>query len=73
MKGWLVVVALAVGACMGGDAGSDAPAVNADLTQRQRDSILAQSRIPGAAAVGAAQRAADAVEARVRRADSIGN
>jgi len=71
MKTPLVVLAFMLAAC--GTAGSDAPAVDADLTQRQRDSILAQSRIPGAAAVGAAQRAADAVEARVRRADSIGN
>jgi hypothetical protein len=70
MKAWLVIVALTLAACAGGDAGSDAP--SADLTQRQRDSILAQSRIPGAAGVGAALRASDAVEARLRRADSVG-
>jgi hypothetical protein len=70
MKTWLVVLALTTAACAGGD-GSDTPAVNAELTQRERDSLLAQSGIPGAAGVGAAQRAADAANARLRRADSI--
>jgi hypothetical protein len=42
------------------------------LTQRQRDSILAGSRIPGAAGVGAAMRAADATSGGIRGADSVG-
>jgi hypothetical protein len=46
--------------------------VNRDtLTQRQKDSILANSRIPGARGVGSAMRAADSVSARVGRTDSI--
>jgi len=41
------------------------------LTERQRDSILAGSRIPGAAGVGAAMRAADATSGGIRAADSV--
>ena len=41
------------------------------LTERQRDSILAQSRIPGASGVGSAMRAADSASARVRATDSV--
>ena len=56
--------------------GDDSPnkqAVNRDtLTQRQKDSILAKSSIPGAGAVGRAMRAADSTSAGVRRADSVG-
>lgn len=46
--------------------------VNRDtLTQRQKDSILANSKIPGAHVVGRAMRAADSTSARVLRADSV--
>jgi len=46
--------------------------VNRDtLTQRQKDSILAQSRIPGAAGVGRAMRAADSTSARIREANAL--
>ena len=41
------------------------------LTERQRDSILAQSRIPGAAGVGRAMKAADSTSARIRATDSV--
>ena len=41
------------------------------LTERQRDSILAQSRIPGASGVGSAMRAADSASARIRATDSV--
>jgi hypothetical protein len=41
------------------------------LTQRQRDSLLAQSGIPGAAGVGRAMRVADSVSARIRATDSV--
>jgi hypothetical protein len=41
------------------------------LTQRERDSILAGSRIPGARGVGAAMRAADATSRGIRAADSV--
>jgi hypothetical protein len=47
--------------------------VNRDtLTQRQKDSILAKSSIPGARAVGRAMTVADSTSAGVRRADSVG-
>ena len=41
------------------------------LTERQRDSILAKSRIPGASGVGSAMRAADSTSARIRATDSV--
>jgi hypothetical protein len=63
--------ALAVGlvllasACGGGsNAGANPP--RDTLTERQRDSALARSSIPGHGAVGAAMRAADTTSARVR-------
>jgi hypothetical protein len=59
-------------ACSGG--GSSQQTVNRDtLTQRQRDSILAQSKIPGASGVGRAMKAADSTSARVQAADTVGN
>lgn len=54
-----------------GDA--DRNAVQGDtLTERQRDSMLARSRIPGARGVGTAHNAADSASARVQAADTIG-
>jgi hypothetical protein len=56
----------------GGGAGGDRSAAREDtLTQRQRDSILAQSRIPGARGVGKAMRVADSASARVQALDTI--
>jgi hypothetical protein len=55
----------------GGGAGKPATTARDTLTERQRDSILARSRIPGAAGVGAALRAADSTNARIRAADSV--
>jgi len=66
----LVLLAIVTG-CSSGDA--DSSATNRDtLSQRQRDSILAQSKIPGARGVGAAMRVADSVNARVQAQDTIG-
>jgi len=46
--------------------------VNRDtLTQRQKDSILANSKIPDARAVGRAMNAADSASVRALRADSV--
>ena len=70
MKSILLVVSL----CVLASCGSDKPdqTVNRDtLTQRQKDSILANSKIPGARAVGNAMRAADSTSARVLRADTV--
>ena len=41
------------------------------MTERQRDSMLAGSRIPGASGVGAAMRAADATSNGIHAADSV--
>jgi hypothetical protein len=58
-------------ACGGGE-NSNKQAVNRDtLTQRQKDSILAKSSIPGASNVGRAMRAADSTSAGAHRADSV--
>jgi hypothetical protein len=40
------------------------------MTQRQRDSVLAQSGIPGAQGVGKAMNAADSAKARQAQLDS---
>lgn len=61
---------LAAAAC-GGAGGERSATADDTLTQRQRDSILAQSKIPGASGVGKAMRVADSVSARVRATDTI--
>jgi hypothetical protein len=64
-----LLLALAVAGCGGSQSKS---AESADtLTRRQRDSILANSRIPGARGVGAAMRAADATSRGINAADSV--
>jgi hypothetical protein len=64
---WLFLLpALALLACS-----TEPPADRADMTQRQRDSTIAESRLPGAPAVGRALDAADAAAARAAAADSI--
>ena len=66
----LPLLFLALAGC-GGES-RDKQAVNRDtLTERQKDSILAKSRIPGARAVGRAMTAADSTSAGARRADSV--
>ena len=66
----LTITLALLAACSGGKAAKSA-ADGDSLTERQRDSILAQSRIPGASAVGSAMRAADSASARVRATDSV--
>lgn len=67
----LTILLVTVTACGGSDAGSQ-QAVNRDtLTQRQKDSILARSSIPGASNVGRAMRAADSTSAGAHRVDSV--
>jgi hypothetical protein len=65
----LAAMALFALACDTGGSGNAAAADT--LTQRQRDSILAQSNIPGATGVGKAMRVADSVSARVHALDSL--
>lgn len=57
-------------ACSGGKP-AKSPAGGDTLTERQRDSILAQSKIPGATGVGRAMKAADSTSARIRATDSV--
>jgi hypothetical protein len=57
-------------ACGGGQSGKSGAAGDT-LTERERDSILAQSRIPGASGVGRAMKAADSTNARIRATDSV--
>ena len=64
-------VLLVIGAC-GGGGGSSARSTTDTLTERQRDSMLSTSKIPGASGVGKAMNAADSASARVRAADTIG-
>ena len=63
----LLVVALTIGitACA-----KDEPDARRDLTQREKDSILGASQIPGAKAVKRAMTSADSAAARQARLDS---
>ena len=50
---------------------SEPPAQKGEMTQRQRDSAVAASRLPGAGGVGRAMQVADSAQARSDLADSI--
>jgi hypothetical protein len=63
----LVLVTLA--AC-GGES-TDKQAARDTLTQRQKDSILGNSRIPGASGVKRAMTAADSTSAGIQRANAV--
>jgi hypothetical protein len=66
---WVVPICF-IAACGGSDKSSQT--VNRDtLTERQKDSILAGSTIPGARVVGKAMRAADSTSARVLQTDTV--
>ena len=66
----LTIAVMLLAACSGGESGKSAGQTDT-LTERQRDSILAQSRIPGATGVGSAMRAADSTSAHIRAADTV--
>lgn len=69
--GWTLVAVVVLGC---GDASPKQQTINRDtLTQRQKDSLLAQSKIPGASGVGRAMTAADSASSRVRAADTADN
>jgi len=67
MKLFSAVVVIVLTACGTGKSDQSTDT----LTQRQKDSILANSKLPNARAVGSAMRAADSVNVRVMRADSL--
>lgn len=60
-----LLIATAVMSC-GGDDGEP----KSSLTQRQRDSVLAESKLPGAGAVRGALSASDSADARAERLDA---
>lgn len=62
-------------ACGGGSPSSaaDSTAARDTLTRRQKDSITAQSELPGARGVGKALEAQDTAAARNRTLDSVAN
>jgi len=71
-KRWALVVAtLALAACGRDKAKSSSGGTTDTLTQRQRDSVLSTSNIPGARGVGAAMRAADSTSARIHATDTV--
>jgi len=65
----LLVSVFVIAAC--GKSGSNDAAKRDTLTERQHDSILARSQIPGAKAVGRAMTAADSMSARVQASDTV--
>jgi hypothetical protein len=65
----LALALLAAGAIA---CGNDETAKKQELTQREKDSVFAGSRIPGAKAVGKALRTADSAEARQAIIDTSG-
>jgi hypothetical protein len=68
-----LVIALLVAAACGGGSGSAGRRAGGDtLSERQRDSMLSKSSIPGARGVGRAMSAADSASARVQAADTVG-
>ena len=70
MKLFMATITLLSIAC--GSSDKSRQTVNRDtLTERQKDSILANSKIPNARAVGSAMRAADSTSAGIQRADSV--
>jgi hypothetical protein len=70
MKAITVVFGVAVAAFAAAACGEDGPDKRAGLTQREKDSILGQSQIPGAKAVKTGMTNADSASARQARLDS---
>lgn len=67
----LTALLVAAAAACGGQAQSTNKVNRDTLTERQQDSILAKSSIPGASAVGKAMNAADSTSGRVQASDSV--
>lgn len=62
-------IAIMIVAGCSGDSVEKAP--KKDLTQRQRDSLLSESGLPGAGAVGKAISVSDSASARAKRSDEL--
>lgn len=66
------LASIAVIALMAGCAEDPKLTMNRDtMTQRQKDSVLGTTKIPGASNIPKAQRAADSLSARSRALDTI--
>ena len=65
LRGWSGALALLALAAVAGCSGSSDRSTRAPLTERQRDSVLARTSLPGASTVG---RAMDASDDQARRA-----
>lgn len=63
-------IALATAALLAGCSSSETGNRRDTMTQRQKDSVLGQSGLPGAQGVTKAQRAADSARARQAQIDS---
>ena len=71
VKRVLIAATLAVFAACSSKPQPAARGTTDSMTERQRDSMLAGSSIPGARGVGAAMHAADATSNGIRAADSV--
>jgi hypothetical protein len=67
---YVAVLSCSLFAC-GGEKADRGALLTDTLTQRQRDSIIAKSKLPGAAGVGRALDVADSASLRARAADSL--
>ena len=67
----LGMAAMALTACSSGGKSTAAASDTTKLTQRQKDSVIGASKIPGAQGIQKAQRAQDSAAAQAARLDSI--
>jgi hypothetical protein len=70
--GRIVVSVVVLGVMLGCGKG-ETDTVGAGRTDREPDSVISQSKVPNAAAVGAAMKIADSGQTRVARQDSVSN
>lgn len=63
----IIIIALAIGSC--GNNRSDNS--RKELTGKQRDSVLAESGLPGSGAVGKAMEVSDSASARKEKLDEL--
>ena len=66
-----IAVCLGIAACAGGGKSAATARDTTALTQRQRDSVIGASKLPGAQGIQKAQRAQDSLAARAARIDSV--
>jgi hypothetical protein len=65
---WIVPLLLALAACSGGRSGSER---RDKMSQRQKDSVLSESGLPGAKFVGRAMATSDSEAIRASGVDSV--